>query len=221
MRAHSGFKFVLAGGFIILAVATAFIAQKEVFVVARAPTWDAQAIIEQREDMLAYSIQADYAALDACLRVAGSVQSLLSPSVERQTLAQACQAIAKSIAKASPQNAYAWFTLAYFSQVIGQQEAMTRALERSYLTGPNEQWIAEQRVLLAEKMLPALSSAALSGHMLDLALLVQSRRGIGAIAQRYVSDPSFRARITDIVEGLSNDDQRRFLATLQQEVRGK
>ncbi|MBL1436678.1 MAG: hypothetical protein COB08_010830 [Rhodobacteraceae bacterium] len=187
----------------------------------RAPSWTAQALINQNEGMLStFSTQADYAAIDACLRVAMAPESLLSPSIERESLARACLGMMADILGASPQNAYAWFVQAYFSKILGHEAGMNAALELSYLMGPNEQWIAEQRVLLAENVFSELSETAMRGHKQDLALLVQSQRGIRAIVQRYINDPRFRARITDIVEGLPRDDQRRFLSTLQQEMRG-
>lgn len=212
----------LAMAYFILAVATAAIAQKEVLIAMRAPSWDAQAIIDNGEGGIStFSTRADYVATDACLRVAMSPEGLLSPSVKRESLARACLRVMDEIIGTSPENAYAWFAQAYFSQILGHLEGMNAALERSYFWGPNEQWIAELRVSLAEPALPALSNAAMRGHSNDLALLVQSRRGIRAIAQRYIDGPRFRVRITDIVEGLPRADQRRFLSTLQQEVRGQ
>ncbi len=222
MNIRSGLSIFLAIAFFILAVATSVIAQKEVIGAVRPPSWGARTIIDQNEGLLStYSTQGDYAVTDACLRVAMSTESLLSPSIERENLARACLRIMAEIIGSSPQNAYALFAQAFFLQILQQKNAMNAALELSYLSGPTEQWIAQLRVSLAENVLPELSSAAIRGHNQDLALLAQSRRGIRSIAQRYVNDPGFRARITGIVEGLPLDDQRRFLFTLQQEVRGQ
>ena len=53
-------------------------------------------------------------------------------------------------------------------------------------------------------------------HQRDLALLVQSQRGIATIARRYVAQPDFRERITAIVEALPQADQVRFLANVKE-----
>lgn len=211
----------LAGLFFILAIATVGVAKKELSATMRAPLWGAETSLGPGiKPPLAYSIRADYASIDTCLHLTNSVSALLLPSSERLKRAQWCQNLAKKILETSKYNAYAWFALANFAHISGQAKLVNQALEQSYGTGPNEQWIAEQRVPLAEERVATLSDAALQGHLRDLAVLTQSKRGIRAIAHRYLRDPDFRGRITNIVENLPTEDQRRFLRVLQREVRG-
>jgi len=210
----------LAALFFILAIGTIGAAKRELSAAKPAQLWGAESTLGLGlKPLLAFSIRADYAAIDTCMHLTNSVGALLLPSSERVRRAQWCQNLTETILETSRQNAYAWFALANFAHISGQAELLNHALEQSYATGPNEQWIAEQRVVLAEKGVAALSDAALRGHLRDMAVLTQSKRGIRAIADRYLRDPDFRGRITNIVENLPAEDQRRFLDVLKREVR--
>lgn len=227
-RAYDGQKMRFAGllnllaasAFFVLFASAAILAKVEISIATEAPKWDSEHILQQSiGPSLGFSHAADYAVTDACLQTTQSVETLFLPSKARLQLVQACQNLILGIVETSAQNAYAWFALAYFAQEQSQTGEVNRTLLRSYDTGPYEQWIAEQRVPVAEAALPALSDAAKAGHLQDLAMLVQSHRGIRAIAQRYVQNEGFRDRITNVVEKLSTDDQKRFLRILQHEVR--
>ena len=219
MISHRALKIAAVVAFFILAVASAVTAKKEIIMARQAPLWRVEDLLAQdAEQFSAYSIRADYLAIDACLRMTNTVESLLLPSAERAKRARHCQALTENLLRKSPQNAYGWYAVARFAQISRQPDEMNHALEQSYFAGPNEQWIAEQRVELAESMLVALSEAAKTGHQNDLAMLVQSKRGIQAIALQYVNNPGFRDRIAAIVEALPAEDQRRFLRVLRREV---
>ena len=89
------------------------------------------------------------------------------------------------------------------------------ALRNSQLTGPNEQWIARYRVNLAETYFAQLSPAARKAEEADLRLLASSERGVKLIAQRYIADPDFRARITAVVETMPGERQAAFLRSVK------
>ena len=156
--------------------------------------------------------------LDGCLRAVTSIEGRLLYGENRARLLDSCERIVVTITDAVPRNAYAWYLQAYLAQQNGAADTFNAALLKSYASGPTEQWIAELRVPLAEYGQQLLNDEARAGHQKDLGLLVESRRGIGSIARRYVRDPAFRARITDVVETLPQEAQRRFLGTLKVEV---
>lgn len=153
--------------------------------------------------------------LNNCYEALTSVFSRLQPA-RRNSVAANCLAATDRITAAEPANSFAWFVGALAAAKAGDLPGMTQRLRMSQVAGASEQWIAELRVDLAEDHLAALSPEAQAGHANDLTLLVQSQRGVSAIAERYVRQADFRERITALVEKLPNAQQERFL----QYVRG-
>lgn len=147
-----------------------------------------------------------------------TVSGRLLAGKSRAQLLKNCGALVQDITATSELNSYAWFAQAYLTAQQNNVTGAVQALHSSYQTGQTEQWIAELRVPLAEVILADLPPQTYAGHMSDLALLVQSQRGIGSIARRYVANPEFRARITSVVEALPEPDQIRFLRVLNIEV---
>ncbi len=219
MRFGSFFNLLAAVGFAGFFIVSLLFAQKEIAIARGAAGWDAGYVLGQNGALpMGFSLNADYAVIDACLRVTTSAEGLLLPSTARRALLVACQSLTERITQSSPLNSYGWLLQARLAAALGQTSAVEQALRRSYATGPTEQWLAEQRVPVAEAALAALSPAARAAHRQDLAILVQSRRGIAAIAQRYVRDEGFRARIAAVVETLPAADQARFVQVLRAAV---
>jgi hypothetical protein len=52
----------------------------------------------------------------------------------------------------------------------------------------------------------------------DLRLLASSEKGVRLIAQRYISNPDFRARITAIVERMPQERQIVFLKSVKKSM---
>jgi len=220
MRLGNVCNLLATGFFAALLVISALIAQKEIAIATGAAGWDASYILGQNGALpMGYSLAADYAVSDACLRAATSPEGLFLPSTARKALLVDCQSLAQRITDSSPLNSYGWLLRAQFAAALGQDSKIESALRHSYATGPTEQWLAELRVPVAEAALAGLSPVARAGHRQDLALLVQSRRGIAAIARRYVQDEGFRARITAVVEALPAAAQARFVQVLRATVR--
>jgi len=153
--------------------------------------------------------------LDDCTFAMQSTLGQLLPGADRQVLASACSKMAVKIIAIAPASSYAWFVEALAQAEIGDTGGMNQALQRSQATGPFEQWVATNRVALAEQHYANLTPDVRAGQEKDLMLLVRSQLGIRAISQRYVSDASFRDRITAIVEGMAPQDQANFLAAVR------
>lgn len=166
------------------------------------------------------SLQAQQVALLRCSDWMNSVRSQVQPSEVRLSGLRSCLALADSIARTSPTHALAYLTGATAALGLGDARGMAARLQQSQRMAPTEQWLAQGRVELAEKARAAATPEPLDLEDADLALLVRSQSGIGAIAGRYVSQPDFRERITRIVAGLPVEDQARFVDWVGRAIRG-
>ena len=210
-----------SGIFLVLSIMVATLAKQESTPALQAKNWDSANILNQNTSAGPHGLStlSDYAVLDACQRIAKSANVLLAPSAIRLQVLQTCQNLSTEIANSSRQNAYALAALAYFAGAQAQTDVMNQALKDSYAAAPNAQWIAQQRVAVAEAHFSVLHAATKTGHLGDLALLVQSESGVHALAQRYINKRDFRARMTRVIEPLPADTQQRFLRRLDIEMR--
>uniref|UniRef100_UPI000567187A hypothetical protein n=1 Tax=Pseudorhizobium marinum TaxID=1496690 RepID=UPI000567187A len=113
----------------------------------------------------------------------------------------------------------AWYVNALSHARLGNVDRFLSSYRRSRETGPNEQWIAENRARLAEDMFAQLDAESLAYHEADLTMLANSRRGTRTLAERYASDEDFRERIIDVVSRLPPERQRAFLNNVRRVVR--
>lgn len=165
--------------------------------------------------MTSLSTASNHLVLDACYDAMTGVYGRLQPSSDRTAVASTCFAQADAMTASMPSYSYAWYIGAFSAAKLSDGVALADRLRQSQLTGPHEQWIAELRVALAEDNLTSLPPDVLLGNDRDLAMLVASSRGIASIAARYVGDPTFRSRITAIVEQLPPAAQRRFVSKVE------
>ncbi|MEK1929693.1 MAG: hypothetical protein AAAC47_07860 [Pararhizobium sp.] len=129
-----------------------------------------------------------------------------------------CANRAAEIVATTPTDSFAWLARAAASVRLLAKDEFNAALRQSQLAGPNEQWIARFRVNLAETYFPQLSAETVKSEAADLKLLVSSERGVKLIAERYVSNPDFRARIAAIVETMPQDRQIVFLRNVKKSM---
>jgi hypothetical protein len=138
------------------------------------------------------------------------VMSYRTPE-ERAQIAPKCRAMADDIVERAPSNAYGWYVGALASAELVDWDGFNKRLEMSWRVGATEQWIGELRVGLAEDNFSRLNDAMIAANDADLHMLVLSNRGVRTIAQRYLSNPEFRERITQIVETMPAQNQTRFV----------
>lgn len=167
-----------------------------------------------------FSIASTRLVLDGCYDAMLGVYGRVQPTAARMTVADNCRTLVRAVTAAMPTYSFAWYVGALAALQRDQPEELVVSLRQSQLTGPTEQWLAELRVALAEEHRNLLPDDVLANNDGDLALLVVSNRGIASIAKRYVDDPSFRERITAIVEQLPEPDQQRFISTIETAVAG-
>lgn len=146
-----------------------------------------------------------------CLQMITSIYGRLQSVPRRNAVLAHCRAQAVSITGRSPSHSFAWFTRAVLAAHTGQFGEMNVSLAKSRLVGPNEQWIAEARVKLAEQHLSLLSQTNQLGNDQDLILLIRSSRGVKTIALDYVQRPAFRRRIAALVELQTEEIQHIFV----------
>lgn len=163
----------------------------------------------------AFSFYGQKRLMAACMQGMTGTWSALAPPEQRLAHAKNCLDRALSFAEDTPVEALTWTVASRASLVIGDIEAMNRYLDYAWRAGPNEQWIAGLRVNLAQEAVGSLSASNQRNLDLDLAVMVMSRKGISAIANRYWSDEIFRERITRIVEEMPAEDQRRFVRSVR------
>lgn len=170
---------------------------------------------------LALSTEVQQLGLVRCADALISVSHRTQPASLREAVQDNCEDFARSALDANPVHSLAWYVLALVTSERGSVDAFIESLRRSQATAPAEQWLARQRVDLAERMRPDVAGDALTFMDADLALMVQSSTGVTAIADRYVAQPDFRERITEVVENLPEEDQARFVGWVAAAVRNR
>ena len=157
--------------------------------------------------------------VSACYSLMRSIFARAQPTERRLGLIHACRELALATTASAPTVAIAWTVAAATAGELDDADNFNRELARSAGVAPHEQWIAELRVALTENYFALASEQTQIQEGIDIAILVQTRRGIRSLAARYVDDPGFRERVTRIVEALPPDEQTRFLREVQAAAR--
>jgi hypothetical protein len=223
-REHPRFFYFIAILCCVAAVVfSAAMASKESVVLSYGPQTDLVHLgkIQRGEAEPGFSAYANKRLLLSCLYGIVSVYGLASTPAAHMQFAQNCLAIADKVLEQSPTMSFAWEVRAAANGVLGDFSSMNNDLVASWRTGPNEQWVAEHRSNTAETYLSKLDAEARRAHEQDLAILVLSNSGIASIAQRYMRQPDFRERITEIVSKMSDQDQRRFVGSVRRAAQNR
>lgn len=130
-----------------------------------------------------------------------------------------CGEAADAIGHRNPADSYAWYLGAYIHGLEGDIAGLNERLQKSQETAPGKQWLGALRVALAENNYASLTDQVRANNDKDLTMLVRSRRGIQSIANRYITVPQFRERITMIVETLEPAYQAEFLRNVRDVAR--
>jgi hypothetical protein len=157
------------------------------------------------------------ARLDTCLKILNQASLVPSPNDEVSgvnSLRRACLDIARNNISAAPASSNDWLIASSLAGQLGDADRSRAYLARSVATGPNEEWIAERRIRLAAADQPA--DPAITALLdQDLAMMLQSNRGIQQLAEIYVYDAAMRARIADVAETVPPFYQNRFLLSVR------
>ena len=157
-------------------------------------------------------------ALSDCLEAITSAYGRLQTVQVRSAILEQCHAMARDIAYWNPSHGMAWLVAGFASADRLDAASLNFEISASQQVTPNEQWIAEPRVHLAEQNLDMLNDEARNREILDLTLLAKSAKGSEAVAARYLIASEFRERIRTIVETLPQEDQTRFLGNINSAI---
>lgn len=213
---------IMAGAaFFLAAFFSVFAANREYRSISVSHRWASSDFLDDGALLsgISLSLSGDQHLVDGCLQMLTSIAGRVLPSENRESLLANCDQMLAQITKYSARNSYAWFMRAFVAYERGDLAGFNFALVNSYRSGPTEQWIAELRFQLAENGYGLLLDDAKAGHLEDLALLVQSHRGIRTITSRYITEPSFRDHMINVVEDMPQDIQQRFIRVLRAEVK--
>jgi len=165
------------------------------------------------------SADANKAYSSACLMVVPRLDARMLPPDQAELLRAACVDQVGALAKASPVNSFLWFASAKLASQAGDVADLNTSLQLSQASGPNEYWLAVQRVALAEQAFSDLVADTVDAQNQDLTLLATTTPGLRVLAARYVVAPDFRARVTAVLERLPPMNQKSFLENVQEFVK--
>ncbi len=215
-----GLIAVLAGALLVGAAGAVTAYQEfEVFSAGGLGPADRFAALRQGTYHDAPSILAKKLVLDACVEATNGIYGIMQATDDRTAMLEHCRREADLIAAEVPAYAYAHYVGALAAAKLDDVDGFNARMLRAQVTGPNEQWVAEQRVALVEDQRATATPDVLTRHDRDLRLLATSGRGVVSISRRYVQQPDFRERITAIVETMPPADQSRFLGWVREAAR--
>ena len=157
------------------------------------------------------SIESRHEILRQCSSLLFSIYARMGTDGGGDALIEHCGRLARSASETDGANSLAWSLQARVAGLKGDYAAMNQALALSYTTGANEQWLAANRFATGERYWAELTPEVRANHEADIRLMLGSRRAIATLVSEYLAKPDFRARLIELVEGLPNEDQRRFI----------
>lgn len=153
--------------------------------------------------------------VQSCYRLSAGIYARAQPTDRRERLLRGCVSMGMDAVASTPTMGIAWAIAGALSGELNDNSAFNRDFLNAHRVAPTEQWQAEFRVALIEDHFSLADEDLKRAEQEDLALLIQSERGIRSIAARWVDVPDFRDRVTSVAETLSATDQRRFLSEVQ------
>ncbi|GEM_PF-2481472 len=137
------------------------------------------------------------------------------PSDTYRQIALRCAELSELIIKTMPTYGLAWHMLAKTKLVLGDRLAFESAFLQSWIVSPHERWLAQERLMLVasngsendDTIRPAIKS--------DIRALLQTNSGFLFVLDLYRRDVGFRDGVTEVLEAMPGDIQRRFLFRLQ------
>ena len=222
-EAPSRVPALTALGGLVLAIASGLLAMQELgppLAIATSPAGQFQAFASGEARLpVAEASRADL--IGECYKLTRTLLARAQPTERRLRLLEACRTLALDTVAAAPTVGLAWTVAAAYSGELGDVAGFNQQLRQSWRGAPHEQWIAELRVALTEQYFASADTDIRGQEVSDLAILVQSQRGIKSLAKRYVDDLAFRERVTAVVETLPPADQVRFLHEVQAAARAE
>lgn len=186
------------------------------------PLFRSGALIEQKINVLVVdpllpgpSYKSELLVLSDCNEALSSIAGNVLPPEPRQALLENCRSMARGVLADEPSFSFAWYIDALASEGLGDMTTVSSSLVQSQRTAARPQWLAQSRAYLASRNVDLLTPEARVAYEKDLATLVESDLSLPWLGQRYHRDLQFQALITDVVEKLSPEMQRRFVSAVR------
>lgn len=158
--------------------------------------------------------------LDDCFAASRSLLLRAAPSTTRDRLLVHCAAVANEITAAAPSQSYAWFVKAVMAAEQGKTDALNASLVRSHATAPNEGWLAEARIDLAELNFARLGADAVAAEARDIGVAIAGWRVSRNIVTQYAENAPFRGRVDAVLASVPPAAQVRFIAAVRDGLSG-
>lgn len=149
--------------------------------------------------------------LDDCQSVTTSLVGMAQTTARREALVTACIDYATAFTVESPANTRGWLVVAQMATDLEDEEAFNRGIRMSRLTAPASNWIIDDRLMLSRQYYEWLDEANRDGFRDDLRHLMLSESGMRFVAAFYNDFVDMREFITEVVETLDSDRQKRFV----------
>jgi hypothetical protein len=163
------------------------------------------------------SMEGIYYSLETCDGALSGITIVLMPPEARHRVAQQCLILAQTLLAEAPSLSFAHLVVAQAAAVLDQFETLQIALVSSEATSGELVWMAQRRTSLALPKLDRLSHTAQASLFRDIARLAQSSVGRPALADIYLRNPDWRAQIVEVIEGLDEETQQRFVSIVRRQ----
>lgn len=171
--------------------------------------WRIQEIAAGRTDY-GLSTSSREMALADCRRATLSLEVRLQPSATRSAVYSNCLALSDGFAAIQPTLSVAWLTGAVAAAQLEDWQGFTLRMSKSLLSAPNEQWVAEMRISIAEKYYDHLTEVLRVGNEADMVLLTDDDAGLLSLARVFVAYPPSQDRIMALIRTRDEFIQQKF-----------
>ncbi len=156
-----------------------------------------------------------------CYAALTSVYARVAQSAVRAALFDHCDALADTIVREEPLNAFAFLVKAIVAGERNDAGALNAAMAPAYDAAPYEGWLSRMRVFVGELYYDQLDEAGRARHGADLAVTLGMKLGLPQVAATYVSNPERRDGIVTVVETLDPTVQAGFVSEVQRLLAGR
>lgn len=132
----------------------------------------------------------------------------------------ACEAMAEDITQSRPTQGLAWLILGLIAELEGKPLEAKEALAISQAMGPNELFLAQQRISLHQLLLSDPTQSPTSGFWQDAEYSAAATVGRQMIASLYLRNPQVRNQFDAFLEQLSDRRAEAMLREIERVLEG-
>jgi len=171
--------------------------------------------LEQTGPVAGLSANSKKIALIDCNRSLASFYGMFQPPARRQIVFSNCREFARKVAERNPSDGLAWHILAETSAGLDDVKGLNDYLLLSASVTAHEAWLADARVTLGLKNYAHLTPESKKAIAGDIATLGLENDSAIRLSRIYMASDENKKIITDTIEKLSPEIQRRFIRNLR------